>query len=396
MLRDELLENETALSWLIRMIFRNGLPSVRSFLRYLGQLIDVDYLQPNDINTNKYPDLIFILARLSRTISITKFSEHILFSAFPNGYISSDREKTWAYKDGIAIVQTQFRVSPRFCPLCVNSTPHVRLEWHLDWYRCCSIHHVMLIERCPECKELFDTETVIKQQCRNCHHMFSKTEVIEINVEHSIYYVQVNLLNWLKSSVAKIQLVHQTPCTTLATFVGVGDVISNLTKHSKESLIESLGIDYQSVLGLEQFDHLILAFEVINNWSLGFLNLIETLRKQADQSEIYGFNSEFGVLYTKWLTYYWNTSEFQFVHDVFNQYISEQFVPYEQMKYTLWIELYPRLLQDNDFIPLIEIVSSADWDISTIMLMLRTGKLSIYTSPDTQTEYLRKSELKRL
>ena len=73
-----------------------------------------------------------------------------------------------------------FAVSKRWCPLCIKESEveHEKLLWLLKEYRVCSIHNVMLIDRCCHCgsRQPVMSAKVPIGVCHACHASLSKME----------------------------------------------------------------------------------------------------------------------------------------------------------------------------------------------------------------------------
>src|SRR5690606_13700805 len=92
------------------------------------------------------------------------------------------------------------------------------------------------------------------------------------------------------------------------------------------------------------------ALQVIEDLDSGLHQYLTDYRSRQVREEHYGFEAEFGILYSKWLLQYWNKPEFSFVHEAFNNYLYTEFVPYDGITNSKWLQMYPEFWKRSDFI----------------------------------------------
>lgn len=147
------LEDESAMGFIMRVAYRNGLKSPQELLKNIvGSKSPIILYQ-------KIPDLAyFCLSTLEEFQQLSGFEKWR--DSEPHWLIHGE----WITKS--VFVQNQLA---RVCPMCIQESPHFRALWSLSFYKYCAWHECALIERCPKCQRILKWDRLRPEFC-NCRN----------------------------------------------------------------------------------------------------------------------------------------------------------------------------------------------------------------------------------
>ncbi|MGZ9898347.1 TniQ family protein [Shewanella gaetbuli] len=138
-------DDESLSSYLCRLATVNGWPSLIEFSVVMG--IKQTRVDP------KYD-----LDKLSELVDIPEARLKSMLAAMPTNM----PERMFYLK------------SPRFCPICIQSSPYIRHADHYQTKVFCSKHQCKLIDRCPRCEQPFEWQRTTFTHCELCGQRWSE------------------------------------------------------------------------------------------------------------------------------------------------------------------------------------------------------------------------------
>ena len=152
-------KHELFAGYLLRLADVNGLTSIEHLLK----VIEADKVKCISVVKWTSTELEIILPKLAIALNVTDdVIDHLLtYSVPPFGY-DSNRE-----------ICLDIRITqPRFCIECIKEDGIIDCRYPLSLFSACTKHHQLLINRCPQCGNLFQWNTFIFDGCRKCGLMW--------------------------------------------------------------------------------------------------------------------------------------------------------------------------------------------------------------------------------
>ena len=142
--------DEILSSWMVRLSIENGWHLHTFYKKIIGY---EEMLWNRDLDKYHRPALVDCLTKATG-ISHDKIAHLSLYSYYGRLIHGNPNAANlrWILPLGI-YHRRRRRPGQLFCPICLSegSTTYYRKHWRLAFYSVCHIHHVVLLDRCPEC-----------------------------------------------------------------------------------------------------------------------------------------------------------------------------------------------------------------------------------------------------
>ncbi|MEM9954826.1 MAG: TniQ family protein [Chloroflexota bacterium] len=374
--------DETVISWLLRITFVNRYVDLDFMLRFFKYTFELTYLSNQQLNRDTDKRIIELFSDLAR-VPTEKLRSQSLQNYWSHLVVPERSVK--AQSEGVLnLFRALVNDHPRICPICLHESTYIRQKWHLDPYCICEAHGTAMIDTCLNCGEVYEIEDIFRDCCSACGSRFSAETILLADISEQLP-TQTRIINWIENG------EHQLPDLPEKSFDTIMTVIYGLV----DSVIKRQppGKHCTPTTKAELYE---LAMEVIEDPSTYFYAYLNEYRNNQSQTEQYGFEAEFGTLYSKWLIGYWNSSEFDFIHEAFNEYLYTEFVPYDGITNAKWLHLYPDFWDKSDFISVQSAVKqNRALKLSKLLLAIHAQQLQLHVAPDSYSQYVRKSDLRR-
>ncbi|WNR43003.1 TniQ family protein [Paenibacillus roseipurpureus] len=64
----------------------------------------------------------------------------------------------------------------KYCPVCIKDNYYHRTSWCLTPFHVCIVHNVMLVDQCPQCRQMISLSAFMNRKCGECSLNFKKIE----------------------------------------------------------------------------------------------------------------------------------------------------------------------------------------------------------------------------
>jgi hypothetical protein len=394
--------DESLASWLWRLARHNYLVSSSLLMCYLRDS-GVNILPSQIHRLNKVQDdaLLAGIAGLAATSgdeirqhTIHRFARVlILRSGLKSGNIPDILQPKQSDKDFFA---------PRFtwCPICLKQARYVRLHWHVPLVVCCEKHNCWLYEECPCCQNRLREDDILQGQCAQCGYDLEDAGVVPVDDE--ILLMQATVMAWLYNQPVGMDL--NLPDVPVATLLRIMQGLRYSAQragndwdfHYVAPEIPRPNLDIVKRRLLTVFERgclYVTAFRGLQNWPHGFISFLDAYRNRPAEKEPSGFRREFGVLYISWLMRFWKYPAFDFIQEVFNDYLIER-MPVYQMMLSKRVKDYPELADRLEYLDMGRSRKYLKSSVLSIYRLANEGHLTIHRfEEDARCVWLSRQEM---
>ncbi|GEM_PF-2975136 len=379
--RVEPFSDETFLSWLLRVVVACRYMNLEFILRFFRYTLNLPYLSQSQVSHKPNNQLVNLLSQLAR-IPVDDLSVRALANRWfrlKAEYYSKD-ESTLKFSVFSALVNDY----PRICIKCLEEAIYIRDVWHLDPYCICHIHGTWLQDSCTTCGQAYNIEDIIRDRCQICGEPFSKSIARHVENFATLIPYQNRLVEWIDSGNHDVTNLQSQSFNVIAiTICGLVDAVK------RQDSVANICPSVQRRTEMYQD-----AVEILDDPTTKLMTYLSKYRIAQPKQEQYGFEAEFGILYSKWLVGYWCSTDFRFIHDVFNRYLNTNFIPYNGITRAKWFDLYPDFWQKTDFISVASVLQKhRTLKLSTLLQAIDNEELNLYVAPDSYSQFVRKSNL---
>lgn len=195
--------DETLTSWLWRLAQCNYIHSPALLLPHLQEMSSYTTpVMPHIMHGLHKPALFMALAEMTNT-AVETIYQHTLHR-FAHLLIPPTQEAVQLQVSSnttLALLPNRLTkdfYTPRFawCPACLGQARYVRLHWHIPLVTCCEIHHCWLLEACPTCQQLKETD-ILGGYCTSCHFRLDQAVSIPVPTGDGLLLMTSTVKSWL-------------------------------------------------------------------------------------------------------------------------------------------------------------------------------------------------------
>lgn len=209
---------------------------------------------------------------------------------------------------------------PKYCPLCLGESPHMRRWWNLAVVPACPTHKVLLLDHCPKCGSPMKWKRPDVLRCPTCGTPYDQAKApkaAESVVALSSFFLRALGTQYGESQSVLPEVFTSLPADLAAQAVYLlGGYATGLAKGSAHRLMSKA--DTGQVV-----DVFAAAGSILMDWPNGFRTLLEQVRsRSASTATRCGLESEFGPFYKALNAL--RHPQHQFLHREFAAYINEE------------------------------------------------------------------------
>lgn len=184
------------------------------------------------------------------------------------------------------------------CPLCLREQIYHRKVWSSTYSLICTRHNSCLIDRCPECNNYYDIQSIMNNKCKNCNHKIStcapKTNSIATNltkyqtiIDNFVYNSHFEYSHtWINNSQCFIESIE---------FIGnwIARLLPNeeLNLEEFEIIYDGKAVERNHLKNAKTIEQATCiysyAFKILENWPNAFYNLLAKAEQQ--NNSIYNY-----------------------------------------------------------------------------------------------------------
>jgi hypothetical protein len=283
---------------------------------------------------------------------------------------------------------------------------YVRLHWHVPLVVGvgCVLHTCWLLEACPVCTAPIREAEVLRGCCSRCELALEQAHSVSIPPDDVLLTAQREILEWLyHPEQSRLGLPNMPVGVLLRVLYGLRFAVQRAGDdwafHYVPVGIPAPQRDILKQRTLTSFERGCLyatAYRGLLEWPRGLYRFLDAYRTRPAPREKTGLRSEFGTLYISWLQRLWKHPVFDFIQQVFNDYLLER-IPVPQIVESLRVRDYPDLLDRVRYLDLKHARADLETSVYTVYRLVEEGHLALTRFPeDTSGVWFDRHELARL
>lgn len=227
---------------------------------------------------------------------------------------------------GIAAKQIRPETAAQFCPHCSRESPYHRLAWLPVSVSVCVEHRCLLVDACPHCRRSVSIRAIVEQQCRWCQADLAEAQPPVVDDQEVL--VQQIIQSWLQVGPTPENLPALPAQPARVLYRVLDGLRLSLMSHKpawpRFDRLNSLPVlrKGQKLTPAQSLALYTTAFAALVNWPDG---LPEFLSKFSPPGTATTLARSFQFLYTQWLQYRWQSPEFQFLQEAFDDYVVKHY-----------------------------------------------------------------------
>ncbi len=238
------------------------------------------------------------------------------------------RKHTWPESDS------------QFCPLCLNESAYHRVHWMPVATSVCLAHQCLLVRGCPNCRKSITISDILNVHCSNCTFDLTKTPITFVFADEFGLFSQMVIQSWLNESLPvpknTFDFLSNQPPTILYHFLdGLRKAVMSV-RHHWHYLYETVnnvgGVPFfpcrfkKDITPAKSYRSFATVFKGIVNWPQGFYDFLDAYKLRDDRLIAGYISYDLDYIHNALLEKAWYHPSFQFVQDVFDQYLLNHYV----------------------------------------------------------------------
>lgn len=247
----------------------------------------------------------------------------------------------------------------KYCPFCLREDQYHRIQWWPVAISACIKHKCLLVGSCNKCKNRVSTAAVSQGICRSCGSLLADSEAISLTDDLHGLMTQEIVQSWLLDRKVTKHL-SSVPTTNVRVLYRLLDgfrfsaMIAGEDwpyQHTLPQLEESLRTDARTRMSpSESYRLYATASKALIDWPKGFYEFLDSSYQRPNQEQASGVK-RLGRVYTNWVMRHWIGSDFAFVREAFNDYLSSHASPLPSIFLTnLYREKHSTLEDKLDYV----------------------------------------------
>lgn len=287
----------------------------------------------------------------------------------------------------------------QFCPHCLQEAAYHRLIWLPIAVTTCLKHHCLLLNECPTCHQALSIRDLVDTRCHRCQTDPRQAPPSYLQTDPAGLLAQQIIQAWLVGSVSPEPLGLKLPIQPSQALYHLLDglcssiwpIEDNWAYQHQVSLTQSVFLDripaFRRMTPLTSYLASTTAFKAMTNWPTGFYEFLEAYRCRHGEPGPRDLSTDLGHLYRTWLQKWWQHPTFQFVQEIFDQYLLEH---YPRSMTVIRSRRYwsnPTFARKFAFIPVSEAARLLDTIPGLVYWLIRSGELTAYEAQERNTSF---------
>lgn len=279
-----------------------------------------------------------------------------------------------------------------FCPVCLAEAAYHRLNWLPLSTTICLHHHCLLVHRCPACKRECQMLDVVTAKCRKCQFDLTQTPLTLVRQDETGILTQRIIQSWwgVAPPVDIPTLAVHSPRTLYCLIDGLSHAMTSVKKllpNIHQTTFPVHVFPFPSKMKMNHTQRFVLlatALKVVMCGAEGFYKFFHDYQRRDNRSLEQGLVRNFGRLYTVWLEQAWKHPDFQWVQDIFDQYVQEHYILSPGLMRLTRLRRNPPPLEAVPYITEAEAARLLGTTAPIIQRLVELGLLSAYTLKHTK------------
>ena len=275
-----------------------------------------------------------------------------------------------------------------WCPACLREARYVRLHWHVPLVVACVLHACWLLEACPVCTAPLREAEVLRGRCSHCGFVLEQAHSVPIPPDDVLLTLQREILAWLyHPEQSHLGLSHVPVGVLLRVLYGLRFAVQRAGDDwAFHHVPDGISVPQRDILkqrSLTVFERGCLyatAYRGLLDYPHGFYRFLDAYRTRPAPREKTGLRSEFGTLYISWFQRFWKHPAFDFIQQVFNDYLLEH-LPVYQIVNTTRVRDYPELLDRVSYLDLKQTARYLEISVKGVYRLVEEGHLTAHRFP---------------
>lgn len=246
----------------------------------------------------------------------------------------------------------------QFCPDCLRESPYHRLAWIPVAVSACLRHQRVLADQCPHCQTPIPIRAIVEMHCRTCEANLTPAPSIPIGQDALGLLSQKTIQAWLMGKSppdyrATDSLPDQPPAVLYQVVDELRVNLKNVQpswrymhkacpEHSRRivggpSWLSFPGHEVRRIPTSDQSYRLFAtAFKSLLDWPDGFYEFLRRFDRRGDVGVSREWHAKPDPIYLRWFEKKWRHPAFQFVREVFEEYLVDQYAGSERRELPRW------------------------------------------------------------
>lgn len=240
--------------------------------------------------------------------------------------------------------------SAQFCPDCLRDAPYHRRAWMPIAVSACLRHQRVLVDRCPHCQAPLTIRAIVETQCRICEADLTPAPLIPIRQDALGLLSQQTIQSWLMGrSRSDHRATHSLPDQPTAVLYHVVDELRASLKNVQPgwrymhrivggpSRLPFPGHEVRQTPKPDEIYRLFAtAFKSLLNWPDGIYEFLGRFDRRGDVGVSEEWHAELDPIYLRWFEKKWRHPAFQFIREVFEEYLVDRYAGSERKVLPHW------------------------------------------------------------
>jgi hypothetical protein len=344
--RSPLMPGESLASLLIRLSVENFYSSLTTVERLCRERLT----QPDNVTRPTRPETYQVLADLVEiepddlygasvyrfATTLTPPNYELQFTTLPSGRQVPVLNNFRLRKN----VRPNFEA--QFCPSCLREAAYHRLAWVPLAVAACLKHRCLLLNRCPQCQSRVSVLAIVDTHCCHCGYNLAIAESPSLSGDEWGLFTQQLIMAWLGLAPAPTSAwVDTLPQHSLAVLYRVAEGLrasaarAGLKWHHMHSVAgvpsppydagDKKSIRKAHLQAATSYLWHATAIKGLVRWPEGFYDFLRAYRNRPGVQAENKLSRDLGIVYSYWISIYWEHPPFQFVQDAFDAYLLEEY-----------------------------------------------------------------------
>lgn len=238
----------------------------------------------------------------------------------------------------------------QFCPDCLRESVYHRLAWMPVAVSACLRHQRILVDQCPHCRSALTIRAIVDARCHTCGTNLMQGRSISIGKDALGLLSQQIIQSWLMgeswSGFCSTEALPDQPPAVLYHVVDELRVCLTRVDPGWKHMHRIVGSasrssfpshDGRSILRPDWSYRLFAtAFKSLLHWPAGFYEFLRALGNQGNRRVPSEWHTDPDLRHLQWLETKWWHSDFQFIREVFAEYLMERYGGSEHTVFSRW------------------------------------------------------------
>lgn len=216
----------------------------------------------------------------------------------------------------------------QYCPLCLREEAYHRLIWLPRAVTVCLKHQCLLVYKCPRCRYALNTLGIVKGHCHRCGLSLPQVEPIFVGDDEHGLLSQKIIQSWFQGEPLNYEGSLEQPSSILYAFMDGLWLSARYIRHwaylHPLPAGDEQGVDDEAS-PLRRFQCYATVVKALLNWPQGFHGFLDAYLLRLANPLSYRIHEDFGHIFNKCISVYWNSDGFQAIHRAFDEYLIDRY-----------------------------------------------------------------------